>query len=79
MRWIILERVEKLVLVDAVCNDRPKNHPLMRLAAFPGVGEALTPFVLDSKSFARKRMFSTLAPANHDLITEERIDSIVRR
>ena len=72
------ERVEKLVLVDDVCNDGPKNHPLMRLAAFPGVGEALTPFVLDSRSFARKRMFSTLAPTNHDLITEERVDSIVR-
>src|SRR6476620_6155210 len=45
------ERVEKLVLVDAVCNDGPKGHPLMRLAAFPGLGEALTPFILDSKTF----------------------------
>ncbi|MEP7075143.1 MAG: alpha/beta hydrolase [Acidobacteriota bacterium] len=72
------ERVEKLVLVDAVCNDGPKNHPLMRLAAFPGIGEALTPFVLDSKRFAFSRMHSTLAPANHHLITQERVDSTVR-
>jgi pimeloyl-ACP methyl ester carboxylesterase len=72
------ERVEKLVLVDAVCNDGPKNHPLMRLAGFPGIGEVLTPFILDSKAFARKRMYSTLAPANHSLITQERVDSVVR-
>jgi pimeloyl-ACP methyl ester carboxylesterase len=72
------ERVEKLVLVDAVCNDGPKNHPLMRLAAFPGIGEALTPFILDSKAFAKIRMHSTLAPANHHLITQERVDSVVR-
>ena len=72
------ERVEKLVLVDAVCNDGPKNHPLMRLGAFPGLGEALTPFILDSKRFAASRMQSTLAPANHHLITQERIDSVVR-
>src|SRR3982750_2586663 len=27
------ERVEKLVLVDAVCNDEVKNHPLLKLAS----------------------------------------------
>ena len=72
------ERVEKLVLVDAVCNDGPKSHPLMKLAAFPVVGEALTPFILDSKTFARSRMHTTLAPVNHHLITEERVNSTVR-
>lgn len=72
------ERVERLVLVDSVCNDGPKNHPLMRLAAFPGLGEALTPFILDSKAFARRRMYHTLAAANHNLITQERVDSVVR-
>jgi len=72
------ERVEKLVLVDAVCNDGPKSHLLMKLAAFPGIGEALTPFILDSKKFARSRMHTTLAPANHHLITKERVNSAVR-
>jgi pimeloyl-ACP methyl ester carboxylesterase len=72
------ERVEKLVLVSAVCNDGPKNHPLMRLGAFPGVGEALTPFIMDSKRFAQMRMHTTLAPPNHHLITRERVDSVVR-
>src|SRR5215213_10351204 len=32
------ERVEKLVLVDAVCNDDVKNTPVLRLANLPGVG-----------------------------------------
>ena len=53
------ERVEKLVLVDAVCNDEPKNHPILRLASLPGVGEVITPFLCDSRSFMKMRMHST--------------------
>ena len=72
------ERVEKLVLVDAACNDDPKNHPIMKLAALRGVGELVTPFLIDSKVFMKVRMRGTLAPANHNLITKERIASILR-
>ncbi|MEO6656347.1 MAG: alpha/beta hydrolase [Pyrinomonadaceae bacterium] len=72
------EAVEKLVLVDAVCNDIPKNHPILKLAAIPGVGEIITPFLVDSKIFLRKRMQGTLAKANHHMITDERIESIRR-
>ncbi len=72
------ESAEKLVLVDAVCNDSPKNHPIMRLTSLPGVGEAITPFLIDSKAFLRKRMQGTIAPANHHMITDERIESIRR-
>ncbi len=72
------ERVEKLVLVDTVCNDELKNHPILRLAAIPGVGEMITPFLVDSRAFLRFRMHGTLAPANHHLITEERINSVHR-
>ncbi len=72
------ERVEKLVLSDAVCNDEPKNHPILRLASIRGLGEALTPFLIDSKLFLRQRMQGTLAKANHHMITRERIDSIRR-
>ena len=72
------ESVEKLVLVDAVCNDDPKNHPILRLASLPGVGEAITPFLVDSKAFLRMRMQGTLAKANHDMITDDRIESIRR-
>ena len=72
------EMVEKLVLVDAVCNDEPKNHPIIKLASLPGVGEAMTPFLIDSKAFLRMRMRGTLAKANHKMITEDRIQSIRR-
>ena len=72
------ERVEKLVLVDAVCNDDLKNHPILRLAALPGIGELITPFLVDSKMFLRFRMHGTLAPANHHLITDEHVNSVIR-
>jgi pimeloyl-ACP methyl ester carboxylesterase len=72
------ERVEKLVLSDAVCNDDALNHPILRLTSIRGIGELLTPFIADSKLFLRKRMHLTLAKPNHHLITQERIDSIRR-
>lgn len=71
-------RVEKLVLVDAVINDDAKRHPVLRLASVPGVGEVITPFLVDSKAFLRMRMHNTLAPANHHMITDERISSVQR-
>ncbi len=79
--WFTLdnpERVAKLVLVDAVCNNDPKNHPVLKLAEVPGVGEVITPFLVDSRTFLRFRMQNTIDPANHHLITRERIDSIRR-
>lgn len=72
------ERVEKLVLVSAVCNDDLKGHPVLRLASIPGVGEAITPFLADTKAFHRRRMRKTLSPANHAMISAERVDSVVR-
>ena len=72
------ERVEKLVLVDAVCNDDALNHPALKLAAIPGLGEFLAPFLIDSKMFLRRRMRETLAPENHHLITDDRIQSVLR-
>ncbi len=72
------ERVEKLVLISSVCNDEVKQNPLLRLASIPGVGEVLTPFYLDSKAFSKRRMKGTFAPANHNLITDERVESVTR-
>ncbi len=72
------ERVEKLVLVDAVANDEPTKHPLIKLSRVPFVGEVISAFLVDSKQFVRRRMRTTLAPANHHLVTEERINSIHR-
>lgn len=79
--WFTLdnpERVSKLVLVDAVCNNDPKNHPILKLASVPGVGEVITPFLVDSKAFLKFRMQNTIDPSNHQLITAERIESIQR-
>lgn len=72
------ERVEKLVLVDAVINDDLRSHPVLRLGALPLIGEIMTPFVSDSKFFLRHRMRGTLAKANHHLINEERINGVRR-
>ena len=72
------ETVEKLVLVDSVCNDEPKNHPILKLGSLPCIGEVITPFLVDSKPFMRLRMHGTLAKPNHHLITDERIESIRR-
>lgn len=72
------ERVEKLVLVDAVCNDEVLNHPILKLAAIPGIGEIMAPFLIDSKRFLKYRMKGTLAPENHHLITKDRIESVRR-
>jgi pimeloyl-ACP methyl ester carboxylesterase len=70
------ERVEKLVLVSAVINDEAKNNRLLKLTAMRGVGEIVSPFLLDSKRFLRYRMRRTIAPVNHHLITKERIASV---
>ncbi len=72
------ERVEKLVLVDAVINDNIKNRPILKLAAVPVFGEIVAPFLLDSKRFLKFRMRGTLAPENHHLITKDRINSVHR-
>ena len=72
------ERVEKLILVDSVINDDLKNHPIMKLASLPGLGEVITPFVADSRTYLKARMHGTLAPANHHLIDEDRVESVLR-
>lgn len=72
------EFVEKLVLIDAVCNDEVLQHPILRLVSVPGVGEAISPFLIDSKALLRRRMRGTLARANHDLINEDRVANVLR-
>ncbi len=72
------DRVEKLVLIDAVINDDLKSHPILKLVSYRGVGEVLTPFLSDSKALLRYRMHGTIAKANHHLISQERIDNVRR-
>ncbi|GIU80966.1 MAG: alpha/beta hydrolase [Acidobacteria bacterium] len=70
------ERVEKLVLVGTVCNNEPLSHPLMKIAQVPMLGEIATAILLDAKPFIKHRMRTSIAPANHDLITAERVNRI---
>ncbi|MBA3334125.1 MAG: alpha/beta hydrolase [Acidobacteria bacterium] len=72
------ERVEKLVLVGAVCNDEAKTNGILRFVSMSGVGEILSPFLIDSRRFLKSRMRRTIAPSNHHLITEERLDAVSR-
>jgi pimeloyl-ACP methyl ester carboxylesterase len=44
----------------------------------PGLGELITPFIADSKAFLRLRMHGTLARANHHLIDDDRVNSVIR-
>ncbi len=72
------EFVEKLILVDAISNDEVKNQTIFRLAGLPGIGEVVAAFLTDSRYFSRARMHNTLAPDNHHLITNERVEAIIR-
>lgn len=72
------EFVDKVVLIDPVSNNEVKKHPILRLADIPGIGEVVTPFLVDSRTLLRFRMRGTIARSNHHLITEERISGILR-
>jgi pimeloyl-ACP methyl ester carboxylesterase len=72
------ERVEKLVLSGAVCNDEIKNLPLTRFASLPLVGEVMTPFLSGSKTYVRARMRNSLARSNHHLIDDTRVSSVMQ-
>ncbi len=72
------ERVEKLVLVSAVSNDDAIQNSILRFTAMSGVGEIISPFLIDSKRFLKLRMQKTIAPVNHHLITAERIEAVHR-
>jgi pimeloyl-ACP methyl ester carboxylesterase len=70
--------VEKLVLIDGVCNDEVLRHPILKLVSIPVVGEAVTPFIVDSRLMLKRRMRRTLSPTSYDLITKDRIANIMR-
>ncbi|MFM8440430.1 MAG: alpha/beta fold hydrolase [Acidobacteriota bacterium] len=72
------ERVEKLVSVAGVIDNRPKSHVLMRLGAVPGVGEVSTAFLVDSKIFLARRLAHMIAPANRGIVTTQRVANYQR-
>ncbi len=50
------ERVEKLVLVGAVTNNKPTRYLLMRLFGSPVIGDILSPLLVGSRRLLRRRM-----------------------
>jgi pimeloyl-ACP methyl ester carboxylesterase len=49
-------RVERLVLVGAVINDDLKQHPVLRLVATRGIGDVVSPALLDLRYFLRRKL-----------------------
>lgn len=72
------ERVEKLVLSGAVCNDDIRNLPLTKLVTIPLVGEMMTPFLTGSKTYVRARMRNSFGAASHHLIDDTRLSSVMQ-
>jgi pimeloyl-ACP methyl ester carboxylesterase len=65
------DRVERLILVDAVINDHVKGQTLLRLGRAPIVGDLISPVFLDSKRVMRLRMTKTYHPNNKHLIFDD--------
>jgi len=73
------DRVERLVLVDAVINDHVKNQTLLRLARAPIVGDLLSPVILDSHRMMRWRIKQVYHQNNKYLILDaERVEAHLR-
>jgi pimeloyl-ACP methyl ester carboxylesterase len=50
------DRVEKLILVGAVTNNRPLEFTLMRLFGSPVLGDVVSPLLIGSRRLLRRRM-----------------------
>ena len=72
------DRVERLVLVDAVINNDTKNQALLRLGASPIVGDMISPLILDSEAIMRWRMRQFYSPVNRTIFDAERMESHYR-
>jgi pimeloyl-ACP methyl ester carboxylesterase len=66
------ERVERLVLVDAVINDHAKRRPLLRLAAARVIGDLISPLMLGSRRLVRSQLTRGYAVENRHLFDDER-------
>jgi pimeloyl-ACP methyl ester carboxylesterase len=66
------ERVERLVLVDAVINDHARRRPLLMLAASPVLGDLLSPLMLGSRRLVRSQLTRGYAPENRHLFDDAR-------
>ncbi|MGA9996219.1 MAG: alpha/beta hydrolase [Pyrinomonadaceae bacterium] len=69
------ERVERLVLVDAVINDEPKNQAMLRVARAPLLGDIVSPLLLDSRWIIRRRLKKIHSEFAHLLFDEKRLQA----
>jgi pimeloyl-ACP methyl ester carboxylesterase len=67
------ERVERLVLVDAVINDDAKRQPLLQLAAAPLMGDVISPVLLSTYKLTRWRMRKVYGKDATRLLEDERM------
>jgi pimeloyl-ACP methyl ester carboxylesterase len=67
------ERVERLVLVDAVINDDAKRQPLLQLAASPLMGDVISPVLLSTYTLTRWRMRKVYGRGATWLLDDERM------
>jgi pimeloyl-ACP methyl ester carboxylesterase len=67
------ERVERLVLVDAVINDHARRRPLLRFAALPLIGDLVSPLMLGSRKLIHSQMRKGYARETMHLFDEKRM------
>jgi pimeloyl-ACP methyl ester carboxylesterase len=68
------DRVEKLVLVGAVSNNRPLEFILMRLFGSPLVGDVVSPLLIGSRRLLRRRM-KRVYDRHSWVLDERRVDA----
>jgi pimeloyl-ACP methyl ester carboxylesterase len=68
------DRVEKLVLVGTVNNNRPKTFKLMRVFGSPVVGDVVSPLLIGSRRLLRRRM-KRVYDRHSWVLDERRVDA----
>ena len=68
------ERVEKLILVGAVNNNRPLEFTLMRLFGSPVFGDVVSPLLIGSRRLLRRRM-KRVYDRHSWVLDERRVDA----
>ena len=68
------ERVEKLILVGAVNNNRPLEYTLMRLFGSPVFGDVVSPLLIGSRRLLRMRM-KRVYDRHSWVLDERRVDA----
>jgi len=68
------ERVDKLVLVGAVSNNRPLAYKLMRVFGSPVVGDVVSPLLIGSRRLLRRRM-KRVYDRHSWVLDERRVDA----